>query len=91
MLKLHKTIAMIIRTFSLKKVFIASFTSSDCSLESGKRRTISVEEQNQWHKEDLQWLTEELIKCKSQKQPVIVFTHHAPTEQNCISPTQSLR
>lgn len=39
---------------------------------------ITVDDTNQWHKECLNWMKQEIAKCKKNNEKCIVMTHHGP-------------
>jgi len=46
---------------------------------SGKKHHMKVRDHNKWHKQEVSWLTDELISAKSSNQVVVVLTYHPPT------------
>ncbi|MFT5170756.1 MAG: hypothetical protein ACI9BD_000525 [Candidatus Marinamargulisbacteria bacterium] len=55
-------------------------------LSSGKSRPVTVADTNEWHEQDLTWLTAAIKKASEVGESVIVLTHHAPTFQGTSMP-----
>jgi len=47
-------------------------------LDNGKKRKITTDDTNSWHREDLEYIKEQINIAKQQNQVAIVLTHHAP-------------
>lgn len=60
----------------------------NCNLEErfclNDVRNLTVEEQNQLHQADLNFIKEEINEAKKNNQIAIVLTHHAPTDENTV-------
>jgi len=54
--------------------------------EGEKKRRIKVDDTNQWHKDELQWLKDEIAKAKVNNERVVVMTHHAPWMKGTSDP-----
>ena len=54
--------------------------------EAGPTSTAKVEDTNQWHKDELEWITDEIEKAKQEGERVLVMTHHAPTKRRTSAP-----
>jgi hypothetical protein len=54
--------------------------------EDEKNRKITVQDTNDIHKEELNFLVEEIQKAKENKEVVVVLTHHAPLTKGTSEP-----
>jgi len=53
----------------------------------GLLRHLRVEDTNQWHKNELEWLKSEIQKSREKNEKMIIFTHHSPIFGNgCSNP-----
>lgn len=51
------------------------------TIQKGEEETaqkLTVQDTNQFHRDDVEWLVEELEKCKENGEEVVILTHHAP-------------
>jgi len=53
-----------------------------------KKRKLTPDDQNEWHKSDVEWLKTQIEKAKQKNFKVVVFTHHAPTDKNTLLPEE---
>jgi len=55
--------------------------------ESNTVRLVRVDDTNQWHKEELEWLKDEIQKSREKNEKMIILTHHSPIFGNgCNNP-----
>jgi predicted phosphohydrolase len=50
-----------------------------------KRRRITVDDTNEWHAQQHNWLLEEIKKARENREHVVVITHHAPSRHDTCS------
>ena len=53
------------------------------------KRRLTVQDTNELHEEELEFVTSELLKAKQNGEKVVVLTHHAPLGSGCSSPVHN--